>query len=142
MPYFGTPPPLESIPSDKCSPLSERHPRRSFGPEVKREVWAMTHGRCYYCGLRTNPFATFTIDHIVPLARGGSNDLRNLVPACRRCNFAKGVKLIDEWTPARPFWFLSDDYRDNYGFEHRYTIWDWEMSRIDGDELGDGEAPS
>ena len=32
-----------------------------------------------------------TVDHVVPLARGGSNDERNKVVACRACNLAKGM---------------------------------------------------
>lgn len=43
---------------------------------------------CVYCGgklTRTN----VTKDHVVPLSRGGSHDIRNIVPACRRCNSRK-----------------------------------------------------
>lgn len=39
------------------------------------------------------------IDHVVPLTRGGSHALANLVPACTRCNTSKGAKLLEEWLP-------------------------------------------
>ena len=44
-------------------------------------------GRCFYCGDEAT-----TIDHRVPLSRGGSHWPANLVPACRRCNSRKNVK--------------------------------------------------
>lgn len=39
-------------------------------------------------------------DHVVPLARGGSHSIDNLVPACERCNTSKGAKLLADWLPA------------------------------------------
>ena len=54
------------------------------------------HGHsCAYCGDTEAPLA---IDHVVPVSRGGSNHLRNLVPACKRCNSAKGDKTWGEWS--------------------------------------------
>lgn len=44
--------------------------------------------RCYYCGA----VGDLTVDHKVPLARGGSNHIDNLVPACRSCNSRKGTQ--------------------------------------------------
>jgi len=48
-------------------------------------------GRCAYCG-NVRPLEP---EHKIPLSRGGSNDISNIVPACRRCN-AKKHKLTDE----------------------------------------------
>lgn len=66
------------------------------------EVWQKTDGHCSYCGVRLNPFERaavdgFTIDHVIPSARGGSDELDNLVPACRRCNCNKGKLTPEEW---------------------------------------------
>lgn len=38
-----------------------------------------------------------TIDHVLPLHRGGAHKLGNLVAACKSCNSSKGVKLLSEW---------------------------------------------
>ena len=43
---------------------------------------------CYYCG---SDNATH-VDHIIPKAKGGGDEMHNLVAACARCNQAKGVK--------------------------------------------------
>jgi 5-methylcytosine-specific restriction endonuclease McrA len=48
---------------------------------------------CYYCKVNK---AT-SIDHIIPISRGGSNDINNLVPACISCNSKKGNKLLSEF---------------------------------------------
>lgn len=42
-------------------------------------------GCCFYCGAT----GKLTVDHVVPLARGGSNSIDNIVPACSRCNCRK-----------------------------------------------------
>jgi hypothetical protein len=57
-------------------------------------------GRCAYC--RATLTLRYTIDHIVPLARGGSNDPTNLCIACLICNSSKGAKLLSEWLD-RPY---------------------------------------
>jgi 5-methylcytosine-specific restriction endonuclease McrA len=48
---------------------------------------------CTYCGSPDN----ITVDHAIPLTRGGTNDLENLTPACKPCNSSKGNKLVSEW---------------------------------------------
>lgn len=58
-----------------------------------RNLFESTNGRCVYCGEKTK----LTLDHVVPLSRGGIHGLENLVGACSSCNSSKGDKLIDEW---------------------------------------------
>jgi 5-methylcytosine-specific restriction endonuclease McrA len=48
---------------------------------------------CGYCGAWT----TLTADHRTPLLRGGSNDITNLIPACRICNSRKGTMTESEY---------------------------------------------
>ena len=55
---------------------------------------------CQYCR-RLVPLDQRTIDHVVPLARGGIHHPDNLVMACGTCNFSKKDKTCDEWTPRR-----------------------------------------
>lgn len=52
--------------------------------------------RCVYCG-DPLPKSNATMDHVVPLSRGGSNGIENIVPACRPCNASKGNRLLGEW---------------------------------------------
>ena len=39
-----------------------------------------------------------TMDHVVPLIRGGKSTKNNIVPACKECNNVKKHKLPVEWT--------------------------------------------
>lgn len=45
---------------------------------------------CLSCGIDE-----ITVDHVVPLVRGGANTIDNLQPLCKKCNFSKGSKIID-----------------------------------------------
>lgn len=48
--------------------------------------------KCVYCGEPATQ-----VDHIVPVSKGGTDDVSNLVPACRSCNSSKGNRDVDEW---------------------------------------------
>lgn len=53
-------------------------------------------GLCHYCGGHIKP-AELTMDHVVPLARGGKTTKGNVVPACKECNNKKKQLLPMEW---------------------------------------------
>lgn len=53
-------------------------------------------GRCAYCATPLTVH-TATMDHIVPLSRGGTTTLANLVVACRSCNMQKHARTAVEW---------------------------------------------
>ncbi|MFN2353933.1 MAG: HNH endonuclease [Desulfopila sp.] len=53
-------------------------------------------GECFYCGT-TVAFKNITMDHVVPLTRGGKSTKENLVPCCKKCNTAKKTMMPLEW---------------------------------------------
>lgn len=53
-------------------------------------------GICYYCGVRV-VHRELTMDHLVPLTRGGRSTKDNLVPCCKSCNTKKKSMLPVEW---------------------------------------------
>lgn len=53
-------------------------------------------GTCYYCGQRV-AHRDLTMDHLVPLTRGGRSTKDNLVPCCKDCNNKKKSLLPIEW---------------------------------------------
>ena len=54
-------------------------------------------GECFYCGQR----AQLTMDHVIPIIRGGRHSIGNIVPACLACNSSKSKRFIMEWRTAR-----------------------------------------
>ncbi len=67
--------------------------------ELRQSQWwkrRCAKGVCHYCG-RPTPPADLTMDHVVPLVRGGQSTRGNLVPACKDCNNRKRHLLPMEW---------------------------------------------
>ena len=52
--------------------------------------------KCYYCK-KVTPARKLTMDHVIPLARGGRSIKSNLVPCCKSCNNLKKNLLPLEW---------------------------------------------
>lgn len=69
--------------------------RRNFSVSERSAVYTKTEGHCAICG-KFVPYTEFTVDHIVPLAKGGSNDLSNLQCTCGVCNRIKQDILPEE----------------------------------------------
>lgn len=66
-------------------------------PKIDRQaVYAKCNGCCAYCGAPLERLA-MQIDHVRPQAYGGSDDLGNLLPACRACNNYKAVWSLDQF---------------------------------------------
>lgn len=72
---------------------------RTRARELRASQWwkrRIEPGLCYYCRRRVGP-ATLTMDHIVPLGRGGRSVRGNVVPACKDCNTRKRALVPVEW---------------------------------------------
>jgi 5-methylcytosine-specific restriction enzyme A len=72
---------------------------RAKARELRNTQWwkrKRAAGICHYCGRTVGP-SELTMDHIVPLARGGRSEKFNLVPCCKPCNTQKKQLLPWEW---------------------------------------------
>ena len=72
---------------------------RKKAQELRRSQWwkrKVALGQCYYCG-RSFPPEELTMDHVVPLVRGGKSNRANCVPCCKSCNTQKKTLLPIEW---------------------------------------------
>ena len=72
---------------------------REKARELRKTAWwkqKIATGLCHYCGQKFPP-AQLTMDHLVPLARGGESSKNNLVVACNECNAKKKLNTpVDE----------------------------------------------
>ena len=83
------------------TPVSEEEitRERQKAKEARRSQWwkrRLSSGRCHYCGGGFPP-SDLTMDHRVPLVRGGKSTKSNLVPCCQDCNREKKYLLPVEW---------------------------------------------
>lgn len=60
---------------------------------LPKEIKRLYNSKCIYCGSQKN----ITLDHIIPLTRGGTHSIGNLQPLCKSCNSSKNNKLMIEW---------------------------------------------
>lgn len=63
-------------------------PRIPIPAAVRKYVFERDKYQCQSCGKKQNE-TNLNIDHIIPLARGGSNDISNLQTLCFQCNSKK-----------------------------------------------------
>lgn len=72
-------------------------------PYIRRRLYARQNGKCAYCGQHRN-HKYMTISHIIPLSRGGTDDISNLRCVCKKCNGMKDNMLPSEF--ARHTWTM------------------------------------
>jgi len=83
------------------SPVSDQDVRKEKqkARDLRKTRWwkdKCSDGRCYYCGDEA-PSHELTMDHVVPVIRGGKSVKNNIVPACKTCNNKKRHCLPLEW---------------------------------------------
>lgn len=80
---------------DEALILAERNKARVLR---KSRWWQQktASGTCWYCGQQVG-YHNLTMDHVIPLTRGGRSTKDNLVPCCKECNNKKKSLLPVEW---------------------------------------------
>lgn len=68
--------------------------RKSLSKKLRFEVFKRDSFRCQYCG-RSAPEVVLQVDHIIPVAKGGTDELMNLITSCDDCNQGKGAVPLD-----------------------------------------------
>lgn len=82
----------------KCKRCVAQESRERYhaDPEKREKAKASAqNGKCWWCGKDVGD--TYHVDHLIPLARGGTNKPNNIVIACPFCNQSKHDKLPHEW---------------------------------------------
>ncbi|MEE2657638.1 MAG: HNH endonuclease signature motif containing protein [Candidatus Latescibacterota bacterium] len=83
------------------TPASEEHISREKdrARDLRRSQWwknRLSQGRCHYCEQHFTTSA-LTMDHVVPIVRGGTSSKSNVVPCCKECNSQKRDLIPMEW---------------------------------------------
>lgn len=64
---------------------------------TKRDIRSLLNRECVFCGSRSE----ITLDHVLPIARGGRHSVGNLMPLCLSCNASKQDKTFMEFRMAK-----------------------------------------
>lgn len=68
--------------------------RKAISKKLRFDVFKRDGFVCAYCGT-TPPSVVLQVDHINPVANGGSNDIDNLITSCQPCNIGKGAITLE-----------------------------------------------
>lgn len=63
---------------------------------------------CCWCGLTIEDGITLTIDHVIPRSCRGSNDTRNLISACLKCNANRADLSVSAFADVMADWFHGE----------------------------------
>jgi len=74
----------------RCRQARKRGAEGRYGPDDILAQGVAQHGKCYWC--QAGLGEKYHVDHVIPIALGGSNWPSNLVVACVACNCSKGAK--------------------------------------------------
>jgi 5-methylcytosine-specific restriction endonuclease McrA len=66
--------------------------RRTLSTTQRLALFLAAHGQCQACGWRLTPGTRWEIDHIVPLALGGRDEVANLQVLCKACHGSKTTR--------------------------------------------------
>lgn len=69
--------------------------RKAIPKKIRFEVLKRDKFTCQYCG-RQAPDVVLNIDHITPIAKGGTNDITNLITSCFDCNSGKSDRELSD----------------------------------------------
>jgi 5-methylcytosine-specific restriction endonuclease McrA len=82
-------------------PADEKHIKaeKAKARDLRKSQWFKNRkgqGSCHYCKQRFHP-SDLTMDHVVPIVRGGKTTKNNCVACCKECNNQKKYLLPIEW---------------------------------------------
>lgn len=60
---------------------------------IDKDLKRIYGSECWKCGTREN----ISLDHVIPVSKGGNHSIGNMMSLCRSCNSSKGNRLLVEW---------------------------------------------
>ena len=70
--------------------------RGKIDKKLRRELWELSNRRCGYCRTKIG-LSEVTVDHKIPISRGGPDCRDNMICSCEPCNHLKGNRTAEEF---------------------------------------------
>lgn len=104
--------------------MKEMMRRRRTPRFSKSNIFLRDMYECQYCDTQFNK-SELTLDHVLPISRGGKTNWENIVSACGPCNSAKGNSLTPRprRMPYKPDYYELVNKRKQLEFEVRHPSW-------------------
>lgn len=80
------------------APAEHQKREKAKARELRQSQWwrnQLGQGVCYHCGQKFVK-EELTMDHLIPIVRGGKSNKKNCVVSCKACNSKKGYKTTVE----------------------------------------------
>ena len=101
--------------------------RRTIPKHTRQQVYEKYGGHCAYCG-KALKYKDMQVDHLIPLRSGGADEMKNYMPACRRCNHYKrssSLETFREMIEKIPEKLQRDSYIFKVGVDYGFfEVWD------------------
>jgi len=101
----------DTEPIDAAPGILQSGKRQAISSDLRADVWDKSRGTCWYCGVELHPFRNYHVDHFIPVADGGGNEITNLVPCCQPCNSrkqARPAEYLRRFIGSGVFWFEKE----------------------------------
>lgn len=107
-------------------PQRKKEDRIFFDTETRERILKKSKCKCAKCGKELN-MSNMTVDHIIPLSKGGTNKEYNLIAMCKKCNKEKGSLVFkpSDYYTGIPKYLLPklDKMFDEYMFGEDFFSW-------------------
>lgn len=71
--------------------------RKQIAQKIRKQVYEKYNRHCAYCGCELK-YKDMEVDHVIPVyGKDGGNDIDNLLPSCRMCNFYKSTFTLEDY---------------------------------------------
>ena len=108
--------------------------RRALSKKIRYEVLKRDKFTCQYCG-RMAPDVILEVDHINPVAEGGTDDLFNLITSCRDCNRGKGKTPLSDDTALKRQQEALKELAEQREQMEMMMLWKAEITNIKNEQI-------
>lgn len=102
--------------------------RKALPKKIRFEIFKRDSFTCQYCG-KSAPEVILHVDHIVPISKGGEDEITNLITACQYCNQGKSNIELDDKTVLAKQKQQLDDLQERR--EQLEMMYEWQQSLIE-----------